>query len=166
MFFLCVQYVSSFFIYSICIETYIQNINFVFLDNGKRKEMRVFCFANVCFVKFLKYFGRAKGCLHFFLYSLAYIFLWKNKVKMHSINIQCPPPWQQQCWATYSYLQLRIVCCVFLLFISWSFGICLMNLNLLGFFLFCFFLLGESIASTNSCEDRDIIIMCPPSKHL
>jgi hypothetical protein len=143
LFLLCVQYVLSLFIYIVyALKHIFKTLTLYFWTMVKGEKCKYLVLQMFVLWNFGSTLVEQKVvCIFFFIPWPAFSYenwawnnflKWKNKVKMHSMNWM-PPPWQQQCWTTYSYVQLRIVCCVFLLFISWSFGICLMNLSLLGF---------------------------------
>lgn len=177
LFLFCVRYVLSFFIYIVyALKHIFKTLTLYFWTMVKGEKWEYLVLQMFVLWKFGSILVEQRVvCIFFLIPWLAISYenwawnnclKWKNKVKMHSMNIQCPPPWQQRCWATYSCLQLRIVCCVFLLFIWWSFGICLMNLNLLGFAYFTSFYMGRVLLLLSLVKIELLFIMYPLSKHL
>lgn len=166
MFLFCVRYVLSFFIYALkhIFKTLISYFwTMVKWEKCEYLVLQMFVlwkFGNILFSLFLG--------LHFLMKIEHGIIVWNEKIKWKCIR-----------WIFNAHphdnnnVGLDIAICNWKLYVVFSFFSCHGALAFvwwtwacLVFLPICFFLHGESIASTNSCEDRAIIHYVSPIKAL
>jgi hypothetical protein len=117
LFLLCVEYVLSFFIYIVyALKHIFKTLTLYFWTMVKGEKCKYLVLQMFVLWNFGSTLVEQRVvCIFFFIPWPAFSYenwawnnflKWKNKVKMHSMNWM-PPPWQQQCWTTYNYVQLR-----------------------------------------------------------